>query len=86
MGMKTTNWTSFAFYGILLLLLAMISLSQSRPHERYERFERNERHEQHERHPLIIQNDAIFDAPKVAKEICPDGLMWSEGKCRFFVD
>lgn len=73
----------------------MNSFAQSMPYERYERIERHDRlekheqhedHERHQEHPLNIQNAAIFSAPKVAKEICPDGLIWKEGKCRIFID
>lgn len=78
--MKSTNCKSFTFYGILLLLLTMISFGQSTPYERYERFE------QHKQHPLIVQNAAIFGVPKVAKEICPEGMTWSDGKCRILID
>lgn len=88
-GMKNVGCLSLAFYGILVLLFAMISFVHSMPHERDDRFERHEQleeHNQHQEHPLNIQNAAIFSAPKIAKEICPDGMIWHEGKCRIFID
>lgn len=94
-GMKTTNCLSFTLYGILLLLFAMISYSQSKPFERYEGreghvgHEEHEGHESHERyphHPFNVQNAAIFDAPKIAKERCDGGMIWIDGKCRTSID
>lgn len=87
--MKTLNCISLTFYGILVLLITMLSIAHSTPYERNEQFGRHERfeeHGRHEEHPLNIQNAAIFSAPKVAKEICPDGLIWLDGKCRILID
>lgn len=71
--MRTINWVLFTFFGILLFLFAMISSGQSASYERH-------------KHPFDVQNAAIFNAPKIAKEECPMGTKWFDGKCRVWID
>lgn len=61
------------FYSILLLLFAMIPSGQSTAYKRH-------------KYPFDIQTAAIFNVPKVAKELCPMGMKWYDGKCRISVD
>lgn len=58
----------------------MISLGQATPYDRHER------HHRHEQHPLVVQNAAIFGVPKIAKEMCAEGMIWSDGKCRILIN
>lgn len=61
------------FYSILLLSFAMIPSCQSTSYRRHE-------------HPFNVQSAAIFSVPKVAKEECPMGTKWYDGKCRILVN
>lgn len=51
----------------------MIPLCQSTSYRRHE-------------HPFNVQSAAIFSVPKVAKEECPMGTKWYDGKCRILVN
>lgn len=71
--MKTANWISFAFYGILLLVFAIISSGQTAPQNRIEKLN-------------DTASADIFGTPRIAKRKCTMGKRWADGKCRQFVD